>query len=942
MPSSGGHRRPLPALGGALLLLFAIGTPSPAYDLADPLPVDSAVLRGQLDNGLRYLIRENDRPEARADLRLVVKAGSVDEDEDQRGLAHFVEHMLFNGTESYEGNEIIHYLESIGARFGADLNAYTSFDETVYMLHIPTDTEGLLEEGLRIFGEFAAKATLSTEEIEKERGVVLDEWRRRLGAGQRTFEQQMPVLLKGSRYAERMPIGLPEVIEECDPEAIRRYYRDWYRPERMAVVAVGDFDAAEVEADIREIFGAIPGTPQLRPAVEWDVPADPDTLFALADDPELGGTSITLSRKTTPEPPEQTYGAYREDLVARLAGRMFASRLADLSQSDDPPFFGAGRSGSTFGTKGETSDLRVRIADGEEVSGLEAVLLEEKRVLQHGFTGSELDRARRSMLAGIEATWAERDKTGSGAYVGEYTRHFLDEEPIPGIEREFEIWKAELPTITLEECLEAFREDAGDGGVVVLVSRPTREDLVGEAEIQAMLRRVAHTEVEPYVDPVANVPLVAHRPPAATVVRRHEIPEIGVTEVDLSNGVHLILKPTDFQDDTVVFELVAMGGTSQADLADLPSASFASGIVAEAGWGGHSRPELKRLLTGKVASSSPYFYERQHGVSGSSTVADLGTALDLAVVQMTSPNRDEDAFERFRTRLASRLANRHTDPGVKYGDRLTAINTQDHPRSRPMTAERLDEIDLDRALDFYRACFANASDFTMFVTGNLDVDAVIAQIASTIGTLPSTDRKPTHWVDREVLFPPGVTRETVRAGSEPKSSTTITIASYDGPDPFEWHRLRTAGSILERRLLERLREDRGATYGVGVGYAWSMLGPARGVFRVRFGCDPADAEALGQEVFRTIRELQEEGPTAAEVATEQEIQTRELESSLEQNGYWLGSLFALWATDRPLTEIGVRQQRIDDLDAESLHRMFRDHFDLERYTWIDWHPQVDG
>lgn len=923
-----------------LAAIAAAPVPAAGYDPAAPLPFDDAVTRGTLPNGLTYIIRANDRPEKRADLRLVVKAGSVDEDDDQRGLAHFVEHMLFNGTEKYEGNEIVAYLESIGARFGADLNAYTTFDETVYMLHIPTDKPGLLDEGFTVLSQFAAHATMDADEIEKERGVVLDEWRRRLGAGKRVFDKQIPVLLKGSRYAERLTIGLPEVIEKGDPEAIRRFYRDWYRPDRMAVIAVGDFDAAEVEARIRETFGAIPAAEQPREQTEWDVPADPDTLFALEDDPELRSTSVTLSRKRTPDAPETTIGAYREDLAAMLAGRMFSQRLSDLARSSDPPFFAAWRSGQSFGEKGETADLDVQVPDGGEARGLEAVLVEEKRVMRHGFTESELARARTSAIANIEAAWAEREKTDSGSYVGEYTRHFLEGEPVPGIDAERTIWHELIPDIDAAECLAAFARTRGDGGVVVLASRPTRDELAGAGDLLAVLRSVASRDTEPYVDVVADGPLLAHPLPPGKVTERRTLEDIGVTDLYLSNGIRVLVKPTDFRDDTILFNLVALGGLSMADDDLLPSAASAARIVSESGFGGHSPPELSRMLAGKVASASPYFADRRHGVSGSATVADFPTALELAVVEMTEPDLDEGAFARYIDQLRARLAHRDADPGVRYGDRLTGINTRDNPRTRPMTVDRLGEIDAEKAFAFYRDAFANAADFTMFIAGNVDIDALVPELERTIGSLPRLDRKGLRWVDRKVLFPEGITRETVYAGSEPRASTTITIASYDGDDPFEWHRMRTAAAMLERRLLERLREDRGATYGVGVGYDWSMIGPARGVIRVQYGSDPSDAEALGEVVFDTIREFRADGPTEEELATEKEIQRRELESSMERNGYWLGSLFALWVTDRPLAEIGIRTKRIEDLSVDGIHRAFRQHFDLERYTWVDWRPEA--
>jgi zinc protease len=921
----------------AIALLAAVPESGAAPD--DPLPFDPHVVKGTLPNGLTYLVRENGKPQARADLRLVVQAGSVDEDDDQRGLAHFVEHMLFNGTESWEGTEIVDYLESIGARFGADLNAYTSFDETVYMQHIPTDREGLLRQGLEILGEFAWKARLAEEEIEKERGVVLDEWRGGLGAGRRVQDEQLAVVLKGSRYADRLPIGLPEIIQEAPPERLRRFYRDWYRPERMAIVAVGDFRSTDVEAWIREIFGAIPPTGQLRERVDWDVPADPDTLFALADDPELRGADVGWSTKRPWSGEARTYAEYRESLVERMALQMFNQRLADVTRSADPPFLGAGSGSRRFGRKVEMTTFSASVAEGGEARGLRALVEEVRRAEQHGFLDSEVERARRGMLAGIEAIWAEREKTGSGAFVAEYVRHFLDGEPVPGIDVEVELWREMLPGIGAEECHRAFAALADGEGVVVEATRPTREALVEADSLRAVLRGAAAATPEPWVDALAGGALLSTTLPPGKVVERGEIPEVGVTRLRLSNGIEVFVKPTDFQDDDIQFVGQALGGTSVVSDEDLPSAVFAASIVGESGWGGHSITDLRKLLTGKVAAAAPFFEGRRHGITGSSTVADLPTALELCVLAMTAPNRDPAAFQRFRERVRADLVNRANDPAARYADRRIAVNTKDHPRARPMTLERLDEIDQEKAVRFYEACFANPSGFSFVFVGNVDADRLAPLLERTIGSLPAAPGPPSRFVEREIPFPEDVVRETVRAGSEPKARTDLTFPSYDGTDPFEWHRLRTAASILGRRLRVRLREDLGATYGVGVAYQHEIVGPADGKFGIGFGSDPSEAEALVTEIFAAIEELRRDGPTAEEVATEKELQYRELETALEQNGFWVGSLAALRIRDRPLVEVLDRRQRIDELSAESIQRAFREHLPPERYTWLDWMPE---
>ncbi len=583
-------------------------------------------------------------------------------------------------------------------------------------------------------------------------------------------------------------------------------------------------------------------------------------------------------------------------------------------------------------------ELDARVQEGEEARGLEAIVLELRRATTHGFVETEVDRTRRDLLAGIEASYAEREKTQSSSYVSELARHFLDGEPVPGIETEVNLWREMLPGISAAECAEALRELASGGGVTVTATGPTRAAMTGEAELRDALRKAASGDVTQYQDRGAAASLIASpgAPGRATKVR--DIPEIEASEWLLSNGVRFFLRPTTFQDDEILFSGTSLGGLSRAPDADLLSASMALSILGESGYGGHSAIELGKILAGKVASCRPFYDERTHGVAGSSTVADVPTALELAVLVMTSPNRDEAAFARVMERLEADVANRDRDPGVKFQDRLVAINTSDSPRRRPVTTERLKEIDLDTALAFHRNAFANAADFTFFFVGNLDEAKLIPQIERTIGSLPRTDAKPAEYVVHAYPLPKETVKEIVRAGSEPKSSTAITFHSYDGDEPREWHRVRTASSIYERRLRETLREALGATYGASAGYDRMFPGPAEGALRVRYGADPADAERLGVEAIRIAKELESNGPTEEEVTTEKTLQLRELESSLQENGFWLGSLRTLWVLGRPLPEILDRKPRIDALDRSSIHETMRTAFTVEPHSWVGWLP----
>jgi zinc protease len=462
--------------------------------------------------------------------------------------------------------------------------------------------------------------------------------------------------------------------------------------------------------------------------------------------------------------------------------------------------------------------------------------------------------------------------------------------------------------------------------------------MADEKEMKKALREASAARLEPYVDAGAGNKLLEKPLAAGSAKRLSTIADIGVEEWVLSNGLRVYLKPTEYQDDEVLFIGTAPGGFSVAPVEKLLSAQTSLSILGESGYGGHTAIELGKILAGKIASCRPFFDERQHGVSGESTVADLTTALELAVLMMTNPNRDEAAFARVMERLEADVRNRDADPGVRFQDRLTAINSSDSPRRKPLTKERLAEIKLDDALDFYRHAFANAADFTFFFVGNLEADKVMPLIEKTLGSLPTKGKPESAWVVHEYPQPKDTVKEIVRAGVEPRAQTAITFRSYEANDPSEWHRIRTACSILERRLRISLREDLGATYGVSAGYTLFMVGPAEGKIRIQYGCDPADAERLGREAFRILEELRADGPSEDELVTEKTLQLREVESSLEQNGFWLRSLESLWARGRPLIEILDRKARIEALTREGLHESLRSYFVAEPYTWVAWLP----
>ena len=858
--------------------------------LRDPMPVGPGVIVGQLENGLQYYIRENSEPANRAEFSLVVKVGSVVEDEDQLGLAHFLEHMAFNGTENFEKQELIDFMESIGMRMGADLNAGTSFDETRYMLQIPTDSPEVMANTFQILEDWAHGLPLDPEEIDKERGVIIEEWRLRRGAAARIQDEQFPVLLRDSRYAERSPIGTVESLETFEHEALRRFYRDWYRPDLMAVIAVGDFDRAEVEALLIEHFEGISAPENPRERIEYSVPDHDETLFTIATDEELTSTSVAVYHMLALDE-QETIGGYRQQLVEGLYNGMLNLRLGEIARNPNPPFLGAGSSkGSLVRSKGAYL-LSANVPEDGIERGLEVVFTEAERVARFGFTASELERQKIDVLRGIERAYTDRANRGSASYAAEYSRAFLDDEPIPGIEYEFELYKRFIPEITLTEVNQIGSEWIRPQNRVVVVTGPEKEDLdmPSEEALLAVLTGVADMEITAYEETVIDQPLLAEIPEGSTVVGTREFAE-DIVEWELGNGVRVALKPTDFREDQVLFQGFSPGGTSLASDEEWIPASSAPVLLQGGGLGPFNTTDLRRVLTGKVASARPFISSFEEGVTGSGSPQDLETMFQLIYMTFTAPRADPEYFEVFNTRNRTSLQNRDASPAVAINDAINRIMTQDALRSRPVTVETLDHTDLGGSLAFYQDRFEDASDFTFIFVGNIDLDVMRPLVERYLGGLPSTNRVET-WRDLGERPPRGVIEEIVRKGLEPQSQTRLFFTgSIDYGDRSQRLGIAVMTSVLETRLREVLREELGGTYSVSVGssFSWRPAGQYR--LSISFGSDPERADELLAAVYEEIDRLKSSPPDEAEVNDVLEAQRRAWETNQESNSWWLSVL----------------------------------------------------
>jgi zinc protease len=903
----------------ARLWLFLLAIPSTVagQQLSDTLSVDPNVTVGKLANGLTYYIRVNQKPEDRAELRLAVNVGSVLEDEQQRGLAHVVEHMAFNGTEHFEKQQLVNYLESIGMRFGADLNAYTSFDETVYMLTVPTDTGRYLEQGMQILEDWAHRLSFDAQEIDKERGVVIEEWRLGQGAEERMRDKYFPVLFASSRYAERLPIGTRTSLETFKHDDLIRFYRQWYQPELMAVVATGDFDKDRVEQLIKSHFSNLKST-QATSRTVFPVPDHDSTLVAVATDPEATVASVSVYHKL-PVRLAKTVADYREMLAHQLFNRMLNARLRERAQEANPPFIGAsGGQGRLIRSK-EAFVLSAATRDDGILGGLEAILTEAARVQRHGFTETELEREKQNVLRGYEQAYAERDKSESSDYADEYVSAFLEADPIPGIAVEFELARQLLPQISVAPVNAYASQWITNQNRVVVVQAPEKPSVKvpDSRAIRAVFAQVEAMTLEPYDDRVAALSLVPTPPTPGRLVAEKRDSATGIMEWKLSNGVRVLLKPTDFQADEVLLRAYSPGGTSLISDEDYISASTATFLVGLSGIGQFSAIELGKALAGKAVRVSPYIDERHEGFSAQGRPKDLETLFQLIYLHATEPRRDSTAYQSLKARLGASLANRSASPEAAFQDTLGVTLAQHHFRARPFTVATIDEIDMERALAIYRDRFADASDFTFAVVGNFTLDSIRPLVLQYLGGLPATQRKE-MWRDVGMRPPKGVVEKTVRRGVEPKSTTQLI---FTGPIEYTLENrlaLSVMLDLLEIRLRDVLREDMGGTYGVNVRYAVVREPVPNYTINVSFGADPARLDSLTATVFAQIDKLQKNGVTADEIAKVKETQRREWETSVKRNGYWLGQIVGRDMAGEPVSDLLSFPQRLERVSAEQI------------------------
>jgi len=917
---------------------------SETLDMSAPIALDPSIRKAQLENGLTYYIRHNTEPANRATLMLVINAGSVQEDEDQLGLAHFVEHMMFNGTERFPKQALIDYFETVGMSFGPDVNAYTSFDETVYFLEFPTDDEEIIGTTFQVAEDWASRATISDEEVENERGVILEEERLRdQNASGRLNKQLFPLILGESRYTDRMPIGDMEIVQNTPGETLRSFYRDWYRPDLMAVIVVGDIDVDDIETRIEEHFGPLTAPETVRPRVSYSLPEYDDTGYLILTDPEF---PVTIAQIIYRQAAQELNSAsvFRDRLIGNLFYKMLNFRLDDLTREADSPFLGAFVSEGQLVRGNNYQVVGVQVRQGEALSSLDAALTEVERVRRYGFTAAEVERAKSEILNTYERLYNDRENQRNHSLASEYSRNYLENEAVPGIAVEFKLVDRLLQGISRDDVNQRAELYVGGSNRSVFVVGPERDadSLPNEDELAAVISDLQTKQVDPYQDIEAVTALLTEIPEPAEIISRQTDETFNITDLTLANGARVVLKPTAFKEEEILFSATSPGGSSLVSDEDYPEADFIDSIVSQSAVGDVSYAALQRLLADKSVSVSPFIGELEEGFHGQSGQEFIETLFQLVYLYGTQPKADDDAFATLKDQYTESLRNRELDPRSAWTDAYIEARYGDSIRRKVPSLEVISSLDLERAFAIYQERFADFSDFTFIFVGNFDLEQMVDWSQRYLGNLPSLDRAET-WLDVAPDPPTGVVEVPVYRGQDEQSLTTIL---FTGPSEDSLDRrlhLRMLEMILDILMREELREALGGVYAFSA--SASMEPDPDSLYRVSltFGSDPARVEELVDALFGLIADVQAEGPREDLMEKARAQIVRQREEQLEQNSYWLRVL-EYWATedDVDLTnfvDLEVVESRTDAVTAAEVQASAVDYLPLDRYILVSLYPE---
>ena len=865
-----------------------------ANAFAQNIPLDPSVRTGTLSNGMKYYIKKNVKPEKKVEFRLAINAGSINEDEDQRGLAHFMEHMNFNGTKNFPENKLVDFLQSIGIKFGQHLNAYTSFDETVYMLPVPLDKPGNLDSGLKVMEDWAFNALLTDKEIEKERGVVLEELRLGLGADKRMLDQYLPKLAYNSRYADRLPIGKKEILQNFKPEALRRFHKDWYRPDLMALVVVGDVNVDEMEQKIKANFSKYQNPANARKRVDYEMPNHKETLISIATDADATSSSAQFYIKDDgPAKADVTVNDYQKSIVEQLAATIVNNRLQELTNSEKPPFIFGYVSHSNFLRTKDAFQAYAMTKEGEQKNALKVLLEEVERAKRFGFSQNELDRAKSETLSNLEKSYNNRDKTESARLVMEYVRNFLNQEPIPGIEWEYELHKKYLPSVTLDQVNNILKNYIKDDSRVIVVTGPKKENAVlpTDAQLLATVDDVKNAQLKPYEDKAAIKTLVEPFKSNGKIVKTEADAKLGTTTFTLSNGAKVTYKKTDFKEDEIVFSAISLGGSSLISNEDIEKTQWAFPALSESGFNKYSKNDITKFLSGKQVSVMPYVGGISTGFNGNSTKKDFETLFQMIYGYFTNLNYDEASYNSYKAKQQGFLDNLLANPQTYFQSEVQKYLNQKNPRFFGILpdAKAWEKTSYKLAYDIYKKSVANAGNFHFYFVGNVDENQIKQLSEQYLASLPSTKKSETY---KDLGYRPlfTSTEKVIKKGKDPKSMVMIRFSGETKYNEQEDLAMRALGEVATIKIIEKLREDEGGIYGGGARGSLNKVPYGSYNFSINFPCGPENAEKLTKIALAELQKMIDNGPEQKDLDKFKEGEANDDVTNMKDNNYWLQNI----------------------------------------------------
>lgn len=924
----------------ALLLLCFFALNLSAEDLSQKVPLDRSVKYGKFKNGLTYYLKKNSKPEKRLELRLVVHAGSVLENEDQRGLAHFCEHMCFNGTKNYPKNDLIKALELTGTKFGADVNAYTSFDQTVYMITVPTDSVEALKDGFQILEDWAHQVSFKDDDIDGERGVIMEEWRMSRGAAERIMNKQFKTTLAGSRYGERLPIGDTNVILHHQHDVLRQFYKDWYRPDLMAVIVVGDMDIDQMQQYVEQHFANIPNVPNPRKREYFDVPDNQEPIISIEKDKEMPYSSVEINIKHDMRN-KGDQNDFRASLTEDLFSSMLSSRLKEFTTKSNPPFlYAVSEFGDYYGNK--SSFLMYGITQSNSVENTYSTMLTELvRVQQHGFTKGELARAKSTLLMELDKQLAEKDKTKSEQYASEFVENFLNHDIACDIDMESELTHKFIDKISLEELNQLSKQYITKKNLIVSFALPDKKDVTipTKAEVLAKFDEISKEKIKPYVDDVSDKPFFSRKVKAGSIIKEKTLPDFGITEWTLSNGAKVILKPTDFKNNEIIIKAISLGGRSLVTDKDYTASRLSANMVDASGLGDFNNVELDKVLSGKFYSMTPFIEDYVEGFEGSATTKDLETDLQMLNLYFTEPRLDKETYNAQMKIEKDGIMSTCLSPEAIFRDSLRCWMYDNHIRMIPLTLKAIDKVTKDEILNVYKERFADAGDFTFIFTGSFSVDKIKPLIEKYIASLPY---KGTHEKYKDLgisLFKENTLKKEIQKGVDPKSTVLMVLHNDFSDQAEDIFLMKATCELLGTRLLEVLREQKSGVYTI---YAYPIidkLPTSTYSVEIGFTCAPERVNEMISSAKDVIDELKTKDMDKSYLQRVKEILKRENENNLKDNKFWATKISNNVLFNADLSEIYKRERRIESLTLEQIKATANKYLIYDHYGEFVLNPE---